>query len=116
MSLYCIPSSQNFNFKSDKNNYLCGMGGPHPPPLGFVGKKEKKCMSYGISIASSQISSLKLTIFMTHKYNKIYIGNSEKYKGKIKNQDIQFFCPKTQFCRILRVILKKFNNDKKGYY
>ena len=31
------------------------------------------------------------------KYNEIYKGNSEKYKGKIKNQDISVFGPNQNF-------------------
>ena len=31
------------------------------------------------------------------KYNEIYKGNSEKYKGKIKNQDISILGPKNNF-------------------
>ena len=37
-----------------------------------------------------------------HKTNEIYKGNSEKYKGKIKNQDISVFGPKHNFVEYIR--------------
>ena len=39
-----------------------------------------------------------------HKYNELYKGNSEKYKGKIRKQDISIFGPYTQFCRISKMV------------
>ena len=37
-----------------------------------------------------------------HKTNEIYKGNSEKYKGKIKNQDISVCGPKHNFVECIR--------------
>ena len=45
-----------------------------------------------------------MTIFITHKYNQIYKGNSEKYKGKIRKQDISICGPYTKFCRISKMV------------
>ena len=38
------------------------------------------------------------------KYNEIYKGNSEKYKGKIKNQDISVFGPNHNFVEYKMVV------------
>ena len=41
-------------------------------------------------------------IYGSPKPNKIYKGNSEKYKGKIRRQDISFFGPKNNCIEYLR--------------
>ena len=45
------------------------------------------------------VSGCKSTLL---KHREIYKGNSEKYKGKIMNQDILVFGPKNNFVEYIR--------------
>ena len=47
------------------------------------------------------VSSCKSTLL---KHHEIYKGNSEKYKGKLRNQDILVFGPKNNFVESLRCL------------
>ena len=48
---------------------------------------------------SGFVSSCKSTL---PKHHEIYKGNYEKYKGKIRNQDILVFGPKNNFVECVR--------------
>ena len=41
-------------------------------------------------------------VLTPHKFGEIYKENSEKYKGKMRNQDISVFGPKHNFIKYLR--------------
>ena len=52
---------------------------------------------FGYNNGKSKRTEYSNFIFYSHLYIEIYKGNSEKYKGKIKNQDISVFQPKYNF-------------------
>ena len=57
---------------------------------------------FGYNNRKSKRTEYSNFIFYSHFYTEIYKGNSEKYKGKIRKQDISVFSPKHNFVGYLR--------------